>query len=114
MKYTGEKEPGTWSAWYCLQPTFRPNDSLTAGNLATTHGHVANISMPAGNADDIYRALQAENWRPGPAKIEQLRAAGINHASLSVGDVAVSPSGHVWECADLGWTHRGQFEPAAA
>lgn len=59
--------------------------------------------LEANSLGEVFRKMQGFNWSPNGEANALIRAAGVQHTSMSVGDVAVDEQGHAWGCASLGW-----------
>lgn len=74
---------------------------LTATALRLSHAWLFEIK--AAGLDDAFRLMQGENWSPNGEARELLQALGLNHTSMSVGDVLRDEEGMYWECLERGW-----------
>ena len=95
-----------YHVYYARRPTFHPSGELgtarlTAAALPSSHAWLFEIE--AGGLDDAFRRMQGENWSPNGEARELLRALGLTHTSMSVGDVLRDEGGGCWECLDQGW-----------
>ena len=59
--------------------------------------------LEANSLGEVFRNMQGFNWSPNGEANAVIRAAGVSHTSMSIGDVAVDEQGHAWACASLGW-----------
>lgn len=67
-----------------------------------THRYIRTIA--AASLDEVYRRMQAEQWSPNGEATPLIRATGVRHTSMSVGDVVVArKGGKAWKCASLRW-----------
>lgn len=57
----------------------------------------------AENLEDLFRRMQAEVWSPKGEARELISGAGLEHTSMSVGDIAVEANGNVWMVDHTGW-----------
>jgi hypothetical protein len=55
------------------------------------------------NEEDIFQAMQGENWSPNGEARELIEARGADHTSMSVGDRIVYPSGRTLEVTAFGF-----------
>ena len=65
--------------------------------------HVFIREVDADALGEVYWIMQGENWSPRGEARPIIRAAGVHHTSMSVGDVAVDDRGQAWLCAPMGW-----------
>ncbi len=66
-----------------------------------THAFIRQVE--ADSLAKVYRQMQGFVWSPNGEARDLIRAAGVSHTSMSVGDVVVDADGHAWVCADRGW-----------
>ena len=91
---------------YARRPTFHPSGTfgiprLTTATIQSTHVRLCHVE--ADRLDDAWLQMQAENWSPHDEARPLLERLGLNHTSMSVGDVIQDEDGTYWECLDLGW-----------
>jgi hypothetical protein len=56
--------------------------------------------------EELFWRMQGENWSPNGEARELIKAKGVQHTSMSVGDIAWDiETGEVWKVADMGWVH---------
>lgn len=92
-----------WNVWYCKEPTFQKNYNLTVDNLSETH--VLLREVEAENIDAVYYEMQGEIWSPKGEARELLQKLGLQHTSMSVGDVVeCQDCGDFHQCDPLGWS----------
>jgi hypothetical protein len=60
---------------------------LIAHDIEETHTHL--IDLPDGDLEEAYRYLQGENWSPNGEQKPLILSKGLNHTSMSVGDIIV-------------------------
>ena len=54
--------------------------------------------------EELYWRMQGENWSPNGEAREVLMLTGVQHTSMSVGDITrCVESGEVWRVEDIGW-----------
>jgi hypothetical protein len=70
-------------------------------NLDATHIFLRHVD--AGHIEDVFGMMQAEFWSPNGEARDFIRERGLQHTSMSVGDVAVEANGRVWLCASVGF-----------
>lgn len=107
---------GTIEVWY-MKPDFfsegirgaRPNHDPT--NIHWTHTLLGSIrsaatapqTMSPELLDELWIALQGENWSPFGEARHLIRSKGLRHTSMSVGDCFKLPNGEVWIVGDEGF-----------
>ncbi len=94
-------QPNKYKVYYAKRPTFMENPDLTLDNLAETH--VFLIEIEAESLEGVYRSMQAEVWSPGGQANDLIRAKGLHHTSMSIGDVIEAPDGKFHEVAWIGF-----------
>lgn len=80
------------------------------GTVEQTHRPVAEIAGES--LDDVFAKMQGDYWSPGGRHRDAVRALGMSHTSLSVGDVIQDEQGTCWFCAPLGWRELNDRVPA--
>lgn len=84
----------TFSIWY-MKPDWFPHGILGEKpdplNLHITHVHVKNLELNGGEAqlDRVYDTMQGEVWSPNGEARELILSLGLQHTSMSVGDVII-------------------------
>jgi hypothetical protein len=54
--------------------------------------------------EELFRKMQGENWSPNGEARELILEKGVQHTSMSVGDIARDiETGEVWRVENLGW-----------
>lgn len=99
-------QDGTIEVWY-MQPEFfrfglegaRPNRDPT--NLIWTHTLLGRLRKDAGKPiiamfDELWIALQGENWSPNGEARELIRSKGLKHTSMCIGDCFRLNNGEAW------------------
>ena len=64
-----------------------------AKNLSATHVHLKDIE--ADGIEKAWHAMQGENWSPNGEARELIKSKGLQHTSMSVGDVIIDDVGNV-------------------
>lgn len=93
-----------FAVYYNIFATFRVNNMLTRAKVLNTDyfKHIGQMHVPDGDLDRVYTAYQSHNFTVQQS--EGIRASGIGHASMSVGDVIYDISGDLmWQCSEAGW-----------
>lgn len=74
-----------YKVWYHRNPTFRQNDDIYWKDIPNTHAMVR--FLEAKDLDEVYHEMQGENWSPEGEARSLIRMLGLQHTSMSVGDV---------------------------
>jgi hypothetical protein len=69
--------------------------------LEKTHAFVNCVI--ADDLDEAFMKMQAEVWSPNGEAREQIKRAGTDHTSMSVGDLIEEQNGIVHRCEMVGW-----------
>jgi hypothetical protein len=74
-------------------------------NLEATHVHLKQLELPGGMAQlqRVFDEMQGENWSPNGEARPLIEAKGLQHTSMSVGDVVVDESGQAHIVARFGF-----------
>lgn len=88
--------------YYAKKPTFFEKDEPK--DLADFRERWAYIkTVQAYGLEDVFRMMQAENWSPRGEARDLIRKAGVNHTSMSVGDIVETEDGLYYIVADVGF-----------
>jgi len=94
---------GDTEVWYMRDAWFSRGimgEEPNPHDLQKTHILLGKIGLT--DLEEIFAAMQGENWSPnGEAKMLIL-GAGLGHTSMSVGDV-VRIGDKIWLCKNTGW-----------
>lgn len=87
--------PGSVQVWY-LRPghpelQVQPED-VTADPAKLDQTHALLGSIRGGELEDVWIALQGENWSERGEARGLIQGLGLHHTSMSVGDVLVDPN----------------------
>ena len=94
----------TYSVYYMKSEFFRDGlmgyDQMKKNNLLPdprnlTKTHVLLKLIEARNLDQVYFKMQGEDWSPTGEAREFAASKGVQHTSMSVGDIAVDHSSRV-------------------
>jgi hypothetical protein len=72
-------------------------------DLPATHVHPTDVDSGERGLDFAYCQMQAEVWSPNGEARELIEAKGLQHTSMSVGDVIVDDVGNVHVVATVGF-----------
>lgn len=103
-------EPGPVEIWYAKNPTFVDGMSPHVENLFQSHvclGRVARVTTNVGDLTEtelerIFWMMQGEIWSAKGEARNLIRARGLYHTSMSVGD-CVKHGENIWMVANFGW-----------
>lgn len=77
-------------------------DPILEGENAT-HVRIP-VTLEADSLNEVYEQMQGENWSPNGEAFDLIRSLGLEHTSLTVGDVVVDMNDdHAWMCENNGW-----------
>jgi hypothetical protein len=88
---------GNTKIWYATNPTFLPE---VYKPITETHTLLGEVDMT--DLDEIFYKMQGEIWSPEGEARELIIRKGLNHTSMSVGDV-VEMDGELFVCDRVGW-----------
>lgn len=102
-----------YQVWY-MKPEFFVDGMLgrsnpNPANLTATHVHLRNIE--ADGLDCAFKRMQGEVWSPNGEARELIQSKGLQHTSMSVGDVIIDDVGNVHLVAPVGFKAIGGFKP---
>lgn len=98
--------------YYRREPTFRLNPDLrnlivrdfNTGEVYIEVSEYTFISTQFANTvDEVFHRMQGDNWSPKGEARGLIGALGLQHTSMSVGDLIVSEDGMIYECDNAGW-----------
>ena len=111
-------EPGPIEIWYAKNPTFMDDFQPSPENLHQSHVCLGSIRGPLnretvwagdkkstlneGDLERIFLIMQGEIWSPNAEARNLIRARGLQHTSMSVGD-CVKHGENIWMVANFGW-----------
>ena len=105
--------PGrTFQVWYMRPEWFREGICYAKpdpSNLDATHVHLKDVEVAQGFVDaghaleHLFHRMQGEVWSPNGEARGLIRSKGLEHTSMSVGDVVVDPQGRVHLVASFGF-----------
>lgn len=92
---------GDTEIWYS-KPIFAVASDIKPNpeNLAATHVLLGNVHMH--DLETIFDTMQGERWSPNGEARKIIAGEGLNHTSMSVGDVVVI-NGVAHLCENAGW-----------
>jgi hypothetical protein len=78
-----------YQVWY-MKPSFLRGivgNSPDPDNLSATHVHLKDIE--ADDRDDALARMQADVWSPNGEALDLIQSKGLQHTSMTIGDVLV-------------------------
>lgn len=98
--------------YYRREPTFRLNPKLK--NFITRDFNTGDVTIDsaeytfvgtqfANTVDDVFYRMQAPNWSPNGEAYNLITALGLQHTSMSVGDLLLCEDGIIYEADLVGW-----------
>lgn len=79
-------------------------------SLGKTHAYVKMVN--ATDPEMVFRDMQAENWSPNGEAVPLIDRLGLNHTSMSVGDLIVTEEGAVLMVDLVGFVILKSGQPA--
>ena len=89
-----------YQIWYAKPEAFG-NMLTSANDLSATHVHLTDIE--AHGLDAAWCAMQGEIWSPNGEARELIQSKGLQHTSMSVGDVIIDDVGNAHTVAGAGF-----------
>lgn len=85
-----------YEIWYAVDPSFWKDRNLNHDNLKKSHKFVQVIE--AGGLEDCYNKMQHDVWSPNDEADDLIRCLGLNHISMTVGDVVIEAANReMWQ-----------------
>lgn len=89
--------PGDVAVWY--RKNFTDNvlnaiSKISKESIEKTHIKLGEIAGHE-NFEEIFNAMQGETWSPNGEARELIKSLGLDHTSMSVGDIIQSSSGRL-------------------
>lgn len=97
-----------FQVWY-MRPSFFGDGIMgikpDPTNLAATHIHLKDLELPGGTKQlqRVFDEMQGEMWSPNGEARGLIRSKGLQHTSMSVGDVIVDEDGRVVVVDNIGF-----------
>lgn len=100
-----ENLPHNFDVYYRYDPIFFSDDRVNKRNYTITHCYLG--SLHAKDLEEVFCTMQGEKWSPNGEARELIKATGLHHTSMSVGDIIREKStNRVWECDQCGWIEK--------
>lgn len=121
--YVPELAPGKTEVWYWKTEFAR--DLGMGLNWLQTHpewypepynlskSHVMLGRVDSKDPEKLFWALQGENWSPNGEARSLIKSLGLDHTSVSVGDILVI-DGMAYFCDNVGWVKIGRVDKMEA
>ena len=93
-----------YQVWY-MKPSFLRGivgNSPDPNDLSATHVHLKDIE--ADNQEDALSRMRAENWSPNGEALDLLQSKGLQHTTMTIGDVLVDESDTVYLVTGIGFS----------
>jgi hypothetical protein len=93
-----------YQIWY-MKPSFLRGvvgSSPDPNNLSATHVHLKDIE--ADNQEDALSRMRAENWSPNGEALDLLQSKGLQHTTMTIGDVLVDESDATYLVTGIGFS----------
>lgn len=89
--------PGDLTVWYArgIYDAFSIKPIVTIDTIEKTHIKLGEIAGSE-NPEEVFVALQAETWSPNGEARELIQGLGLDHTSMSVGDIIQTSSGRLY------------------
>jgi hypothetical protein len=96
-----------YQIWY-MKPSWFINGNAfkekpNPQDLGYTHIYLKDFEMENSNLEIIYAAMQGEVWSPNGEARDLIRSKGLQHTSMSIGDVIVNDLGTAYMVASEGF-----------
>jgi hypothetical protein len=94
----------TYKVWYAKEPTFREAKFRMDLKMFLKYTHAPVRQVEAENLDQVYHVQQAEVWSPNGEARDLIRGLGLQHTSMSVGDIIEDVTNNAYyEVASIGF-----------
>jgi hypothetical protein len=93
-----------YQIWY-MKPSFLRGvvgSSPDLNNLSATHVHLKDIE--ADNQEDALSRMRAENWSPNGEALDLLQSKGLQHTTMTIGDILVDESDAIYLVTGIGFS----------
>ncbi|HEV2160297.1 hypothetical protein [Bradyrhizobium sp.] len=93
-----------YQVWY-MKPSFLRGvvgNSPDPDDLSATHVHLTDIE--ADDRENVLHRMRANIWSPNGEALDLLRSKGLEHTTMTIGDVLVDESDAVYLVTALGFS----------
>ena len=93
-----------FQVWYMKPSFFRGivGNNPDPNDLSASHVHLKDIE--AENQEDALSRMRAENWSPNDQALDLLQSKGLQHTTMTIGDVLVDESDAVYLVTGIGFS----------
>ena len=108
-EFVSKLAPGETEVYYMVDDhpkprDYRCGDAVDVLKLSETHKLLGKIAIT--DLEEVFFALQGENWSPNGEANGFIRSKGLWHTSMSIGDV-VKVGGNYYAVAGMGFNKIG-------
>jgi hypothetical protein len=99
-----------YQVWY-MKPSFLRGivgNSPDPNNLPATHVHLKDIE--ADDREDALHLMRADIWSPNGEATNLIQGKGLEHTTMTIGDVLVDESDAVYLVTAIGFTQLREHE----
>jgi hypothetical protein len=91
-----------YQIWYMKPSSLRGvvGSSPDLNNLSATHVHL--IDIEADDQEDALSRMRADNWSPNGEALDLLQSKGLQHTTMTIGDVLVDESDAIYLVTGIG------------
>lgn len=88
--------------WYAKNFTGFVNLDVKKETLEETHVFVKEVEYIE-DIEYVFCRMQAEQWSPNGEARDLIKSLGLQHTSMSVGDIVEAENGELYQAAMFGW-----------
>jgi hypothetical protein len=99
-----------YQVWY-MTPSFHRGivgNSPDPNNLSATHVHLKDIE--ADSREDVLDRMRADIWSPNGEALDLLQSKGLQHITMTIGDVLVDEGDAVYLVTAIGFSRLPKHE----
>ena len=90
--------------YYKVEPTFMPDKELLTTHVLDPKKFRLVRVFKADNKEDVFRQMQGEHWSPNGEARFGIESLGLQHTSMSVGDVILEETtNNMYQCMMSDW-----------
>ena len=93
-----------YQVWYMKPSFFRGivGNSPDPNDLSATHVHLKDIE--ADSREDAFARMHANIWSPNGEALDLIQSKGLQHTSMTIGDVLVDETDAVYLVTGIGFS----------
>src|SRR3974390_2222960 len=93
-----------YQVWYMKPSFFRGIVGISPdpNNLSATHVHLKDIE--ADSREDALGRMKADIWSPNGEALDLIQSKGLQHTSMTIGDVLVDEADVVYQVTAIGFS----------